>query len=227
MQPLMRRGGVTSISRTSILGKIFRKLILTYIMDFLGKFELYNLTNNIVFVEILDYQNGSYELDDKNRIIGSDDVLNSDILENIDNIKQFCYNNNKEEYIRLLYCQKIVQSDIDDDGEVPKYQIQMDFIKLVKSVYKYWFRTEDFQLPLIPKNTRLTKKEEFYQLFIGFLESETATEEEVKLALYNKDYWKNPSEYIRISKARYQITTAELKAYSQFAFIDPKNTAND
>ena len=39
MQPLMRRGRVTSISRTSILGKIFVKLD----MDISDIFEIYNI----------------------------------------------------------------------------------------------------------------------------------------------------------------------------------------
>ena len=196
-------------------------------MEFLGKYSLYTKHLNSIYVEILDYKDGNYELDEKAKLKGSEDMISSEELTAVDDLNQYCLSQNNEEYLSLLACQEIVKQFIKDDGDVPKYIHQMNFIRAAKAVFRYWYLTEKETIPELPRKARLSKMDEFYEHFVRFVESETATEDEVRSILRNEDYWKNSSAYFAKAKAKYGISTSDLKQLPQFRSIDPKNTAID
>jgi len=173
------------------------------------------------------YLNGQFPTDVDGKVIGSPDKiaiasLNLDVTDIPDYIKQY----NDDEYMRLLIDEKIVLEDIEEDEDTPKYDAQLKFIHLVKSVFKFWYRSSDIELFKLFRKLSKTKEEEFYEKFVSFVESVIVTEQDVRETLYDKDYWKNPSAYMAMAKNKKGITTAELKALPQFSFIDPKHTAS-
>ena len=196
-------------------------------MKFLEKIDLYTKHNESIYVEIFEYNYGEYEVDTKGRLKCRESLIPESDLSSINNLDDYIILHNNEEYLCLLACQDLVQGDINEDGEVPKYKLQMDFIKLTKSVFKFWYRTEKEPIPTFPRNIKHSKKDEYFYLFVKLCESTTATENDVREQLFNMEYWKNPSAYLAMAKAKAGITTAELKQKPQFRFIDPKNTAID
>ena len=195
-------------------------------MAFLDPFELLEEhVDDHIALSRFNYLNGQFPTDSDGKIIGFPDeqlisTLNLDDIEIPDYIKQ-C---NDNEYMGLLVDEKIVLEDIEEDGDTPKYDTQLKFIHLVKSVYKFWYRSSDIELPKLPRKLSKTKVNEFYEKFVSLVKSDTATEQEVREALYDMDYWKNPSIYMHMAKNRYAISTTELKALPHFSFIDPKGT---
>ena len=197
-------------------------------MVFLEPFELLeeHVDDHIVLSRF-NYLNGQFPTDSDGKIIGFSDKIaiasiNHDSIVIPDYIKQY----NDDEYMRLLIDEKIVLEDIEEDGDTPKYDMQLKFIHLVKSVFKFWYRSSDIELPKLPRKLSKTKENEFYEKFVSLVENNNATEQEVREALYDMDYWKNPSIYMAMAKNRYGITTAALKALPHFSFIDPKHTAS-
>ena len=198
-------------------------------MAFLEPFEL--LEEHIddhIALSRFNYLNGQFPTDKDGKVVGFPDkipisTLNLDGIEIPDYIKQY----NDDEYMSLLIDEKIVLEDIDEDEDTPKYDTQLKFIRLVKSVYKFWYRSNEVDLPRLPRKISITKKDQFYEEFVRLVESETATEDDVRRILYDKERWKNAqSVYMDMSKNRYGITTAALKALPHFSFIDPKHTAS-
>ena len=197
-------------------------------MAFLDPFELLveHVDDHIVLSRF-NYLNGQFPTDADGKVVGFPDnipisTLNLDGIEIPDYIKQY----NDDEYMSLLVDEKIVLEDIDEDEDTPKYDTQLKFIRLVKSVYKFWYRSSDIELPILPRKISKTKEEEFYEKFVSLVENDNATEQKVREVLYDMDYWKNPSVYMAMAKKRYGITTAALKALPHFSFIDPKHTAS-
>ena len=197
-------------------------------MAFLDPFELLEEhVDDHIALSRFNYLNGQFPTDADGKVIGVPDKkpiasLNLDNIEIPDYIKQ----HNDNEYMGLLVDEKIVLENIEEDGDTPKYDVQLKFIRLVKSVYKFWYRSSDIELPKLPRKLSKTKVNEFYEKFVSLVKSDTATEQEVREALYDMDYWKNPSVYMHMAKKRYGITTPALKALPHFSFIDPKGTTN-
>ena len=197
-------------------------------MAFLDPFELLQeQVDDHITLSRFNYLNGQFPTDADGKARGFPDkkpisTLNLDNIEIPDYIKQY----NDDEYMGLLIDEKIVLEDIEEDGDTPKYDTQLKFIHLVKSVFKFWYRSSDIILPILHRKLSKTKEEEFYEKFVSLVESATATEQEVRETLYDKDYWKNPSAYMALAKNRYGITTPELKVLPHFSFIDPKHTTS-
>ena len=195
-------------------------------MAFLDPFELLQeQVDDHITLSRFNYLNGQFPTDKGGKAIGFPDKklissLNVDVTDIPDYIKQY----NDDEYMRLLIDEKIVLEDIEEDEDTPKYDAQLKFIHLVKSVYKFWYRSSDIELPKLSRKLSKTKEEEFYEKFVSLVESTTATEKEVRETLYDMDYWKNPSVYMAVAKKRYGVTTPALKALPHFSFIDPKGT---
>ena len=197
-------------------------------MAFLDPFELLQEhVDDHIALSRFNYLNGQFPTDADGKVIGFPDKiaiasLNVDVTDIPDYIKQY----NDDEYMRLLVDEKIVLEDIEEDGDTPKYDRQLKFIHLVKSVYKFWYRSNEADLPRLPRKISITKKDQFYEEFVRLVESETASEQDVRRILYDKERWKNAqSVYMAMSKNRYNITTAALKSFPHFSFIDPKHTA--
>ena len=186
--------------------------------------------NDHILGQPFDYLNGSFPVDKHGRInFPNEKVPLSTIKLNNLTILDYIKCHNDEEYLRLLSDEKIVLGDIEEDGELPKYtgsKGQLTYIRLVKSVFKFWYRTNSHEFLKLPRITSMTKKDEFYEEFVKLVESDTATEENVRQVLYDKERWKNgQSAYMAMTKSRYGISTAELKNLPHFSFIDPKGTA--
>ena len=157
-------------------------------MEFLGKYRLYTAHLDSIYVETLDYNNGHYELDKKGKLKCSEHIIPPQELTGINDFNKYSLTNNNEEYLSLLACQEIVKQFIDEDGDVPKYIHQMNFIKAAKAVFRYWYLTEKETIPELPKKSRLTKMDEFYEHFVRLVESDTATEPEDISILRNEEY---------------------------------------
>ena len=172
-------------------------------MSFLGKFtfnetvlpsgtdeESYNIVQ-----WIFDYNHGHFK-DHDNKIIIEDGVENySDI-----DVADYMQNQNDAEYIRLLKDKKTILDDVAEEGQTDKYERQLEFIVLVNSRFKYFYRTDDQPLPVIPLVGRQTKQDQFLESFNMLYDNPNSTEEAVRSALYNNDYYPNPSalmKYVR------------------------------
>lgn len=131
--------------------KIIIEKCVVLAMSFLKKFELYSFQSDThIFVEELDYAFGEYKRDNKGRLSGPNEFIKIKDLDTNDiEINEYIKKHNDEEYLRLLKDEKVVISDLQEDGECPKYLNQINFIKLAKSVFKYWYRRNNHTLPAI------------------------------------------------------------------------------
>ena len=172
------------------------------------------------------YEHGQYTLDQNGDLEPKDDIIPLDGSADINNL-EFLEKYNRDEYLTILNVESIVKKDIEMDGECPKYERQLDFIIRVKAIFKYWYRCNDLEVPKLSKQLVKSKKERFYNDFVRLVESDSTTEKEVRETLYDIDFYKTPATYIRRSRARYGISTTELKSRPGFGFLDPKNTTHN
>jgi len=190
-------------------------------MSFLGKFtfnetalpsgtdeESYN-----IFQRIFDYNHGQFK-DHDNEIIIEDDVENySD-----NDVADYMQSQNDAEYIRLLKDKKTILDDVAEDGQTDKYERQLEFIGLVNSRFKYFYRTDDQPLPVIPLVGRQTKQDQFLESFNMLYDNPNSTEEAVRSALYNNDYYPNPSALMKYVREKRNLTKEQIKQHPAFHF---------
>ena len=93
------------------------------------------------------------------------------------------------------------------------------------AAFRFWFRNNGHEIPVIPRVVRMTKESEFLQLFERLFRDLGTTEEMVRENLYNEEYFKNPSAYMAIVRKTFDLTIDKIKKHPGFAFLDPKNTA--
>ena len=190
-------------------------------MSFLGKFtfnekalpsgaveESYNIVQ-----WIFDYNHGHFK-DHDNKIIIEDGVENySDI-----DVADYMQSQNDAEYIRLLKDKKTILDDVAEDGQTDKYERQLEFIVLVNSRFKYFYRTDDQPLPVIPLVGRQTKQDQFLESFNMLYDNPNSTEEAVRSALYNNDYYPNPSALMKYVREKRNLTKEQIKQHPAFHF---------
>jgi hypothetical protein len=190
-------------------------------MSFLGKFtfnetalpsgaveESYNIVQ-----WIFDYNHGQFK-DHDNKIIIEDGVENySD-----NDVADYMQRQNNAEYIRLLENKKTILADIAEDGHVDKYEGQLEFIGLVQSRIKYLYRTNNRKLPVVPVEKRKTKQDQFLESFDMLYNNPNSTEEAVRSALYNKDYYRNPSALMGYVRKERGLTKEEISQHPAFHF---------
>ena len=127
-------------------------------MEYLTPYLLLNeQENDYILGEPFDYLNGSFPVDKHGRInFPNEKVPLSTIKLNNLTIPDYIKCHNDEEYLRLLSDEKIILGDIEEDGELPKYtgsKGQLTYIRLVKSVFKFWYRTNSHEILKLPRIT--------------------------------------------------------------------------
>ncbi len=166
------------------------------------------------------------------------EIVDSNTIINFNNNseEQFILDYNSEKFTSLLQLISAKEDEIKDSDNVSLITVIEQEIAVLKNAehrFLRWFRRTGndivlSQLLSAPKKVgSITKKEKYYQLFNQFLNDPNITDEEVKKILNDKKNWKNPSQYLRLSRRKKDITVKELQAKPGFGWIDPKGTAID
>jgi len=143
-----------------------------------------------------------------------------------DDVVEHILEHNNAEYISLLKTSNIIKADLGEYPDSTKLKKQFKIISEYIAAFRFWFRNNDHEVPVIPRASRMTKENEFLQLFDRLFNDPNTTEEMVRENLYNVEYFKNPSAYMAIVRETFDLTTDKIKRHPAFAFLDPKNTAH-
>ena len=190
-------------------------------MSFLGKFTFNhlstpaarNLEGYNIFQWIFDYNDGRFK-DDNNEIISKDGLESySD-----NDVADYMQRQNDLEYIRLLKDKKTVLDDIAEDGQTDKYERQLEFIGLVNSRFKYFYRTDDQPLPVIPVEKRKTKQDQFLESFDMPYNIPFYTEQAVREVLYNYDIYPNPPALMAYVREKRGLIKRQISQHPAFHF---------
>jgi len=189
-------------------------------MTFLEPYLLYNQQeNDYILVEPFDYLNGSYPIDDNGKINSPNEKKSlSDINLHGLTVEDYIKRHNDNEYKRILDDERTIRVDIKEDAESPKYQQQLDYIIKVKSVFKYWYRSEHYELPFLSIAPRQTKQDEFLETFDELFTNPNTTEHEVRERLYNKDIYPNPSALMAYVRDERNLTFEQIQQHPAFSF---------
>ena len=141
-----------------------------------------------------------------------------------DGAEKYILQKNKENYISLLNDLKKIESDLNNHPDSSKIKGQSKILSNFAGEFVRWFRKNDIDLLRIDEPKRLTKEQEFIELFKKLYHNPNTTEVEVRSTLYNKDYFINPSLYMGIVREKLGLRTAKIKEHPAFRFLDPKGT---
>ena len=193
-------------------------------MAFPGKFELYDEAKKHpdggydIKYERYDYQ-VDIGLKEEEEFFKIRRYTKDDVVEHI-------LEHNIAEYISLLKTFNIIKADLGELPDSTKLKKQFKIISEYLVRFRYWFRNNGHEVPVIPRVPRMTKESEFLQLFERLFRDPGTTEEMVREYLYNGEYFINPSAYMAKVRETFDLTTDEIKRHPGFAFLDPKNTAH-
>ncbi len=121
---------------------------------------------------------------------------------------------------------RIIKADLEELSDSTKLKKQSMIISDYISAFRYWFRNNDYEIPVLPIAERVKKEDELLQTFKKLFKDEDTTEDVVIEILWDKEYFKNPSAYMAKVRETFSLTTDEIKKHPAFAFLDPKGTAN-
>ncbi|MBL7086488.1 MAG: hypothetical protein ISS28_05255 [Candidatus Cloacimonetes bacterium] len=157
---------------------------------------------------------------------------------------EFCFRHNKKDFFKLIKVidkleERITFLEKADKDAANRLSWKLDRAGLLKKEFIFWFEKNGYynwletkltEIQLLISNTteqRKSKKDEYEELFTKYYKDDNADPVKVKNKLNNKEYWKNPSQYLHPTKRKLGLTTNQLKSRPGFTWIDPRNTSID
>ena len=131
-------------------------------MAFPGKFELYD--------EPIEHPDGGYVINceryDYQLDIGIKEGKECfTVRYTEDNFHEHILEHNNAEYISLLETLRIIKAELEESTGIPKLRKQFKIISEYIAAFRFWFRNNGHEIPVIPRVVRMTKKSEFLQQF--------------------------------------------------------------